>query len=246
MPPVLHKSVSRKSWNILLYSVPGVGKTTLAAGAAEVPELGPVLIIDLDRGLRSVEHVKNLSNTQISSAAELEEVLWALTEPKSEFGAFKTVVLDSVTELVAMDIEDVAEAAAKAGRRPDRDQVQLLDYKWVGQRTLRLLRHLRDIPQNVIFTAKATKILPANAEGQPIPGSKPSEIFPTMPKKVREELAGMVDVVGYLNLESNGTRKLYTEAIGPILAKNRVAGFPAAIDNPTFAMLHSFLSSKTK
>ncbi len=229
----ISNSVSTSKFNVLFYAVPGAGKTVLAASAVDVKELNPVLVLDIDKGLRSVAHLGDkLSHSAISSSKEYEEAIIELAGEKGK--AFKTVVVDSVTELAAIALsETVAAAVQKGGRRTDVDASELLDFKISGAKLLRLLRLTRNLPQNVIFTAKAQKIIPRDAEGIEINGAKPIEIFPSLPKKCREELAGMVDAMCYLNEESDHTRKLYTQATGPVHAKNRITGIPPVIDNPT-------------
>lgn len=227
------KDIPAKKLNILLYAVPGDGKTTLAASAIDVPELNEVLFLDIDRGLRSLQdRAGKFSHVQINSAKEFEDAIVELAGEKGK--QYKTVVVDSVTELCAMELEAITKAAvAKGGRRDNVDQTELIDYKLLGSKVLRLLRLARDLPQTIIYTAKATKIVPVNADNLPIPGAVPTEIFPTMPKKVREELLGMVDAACYLAQDKEGVRKLYTTATGPVVAKNRIANLPAIIANPT-------------
>ncbi len=240
----ISNSVSVSKFNILFYAVPGAGKTVLVASAVDVKEFGPVLVLDTDKGLRSVAHLGDkLSHVSISSSKEYEEAIAELAGDKGK--AYRTVIMDSVTELAAIVLaETVAAAVAKGGRRTDIDAPELLDYKLLGAKLLRLLRLTRNLPHNVLFTAKAQKVMPKDADGLEISGAKPTEIFPALPKKVREELAGMVDAMCYLNQESDGSRKLYTQQLGPVHAKNRIAGVPAVIDNPTMKCFDTKKESK--
>ena len=225
--------VSDSKLNILFYAPPGVGKTFLAGTALEVPSLGNVLFLDVDQGLLAVKHHGDkIKSVPITSSASFEEAIVELAGPKG--AAYQTVVVDSVSELAAIALQEVmAAAVAKGGRRDNVDQSELLDFKVSGQKLLRLLGMAKRLPQTVIFTAKEQRVVPQDANGLPIPGAKPTEIFPSMPKKVRTELAGFVDLVGWLSKDADGvTRTLYTQAKGPVLAKNRIAGLAAEIANP--------------
>lgn len=241
----VNTGVSNTKRNILIYAKPGDGKTYLAATALDVPSLGNVLFLDVDNGLLSIaERGDKVKHVPITSSADFEAAVLELASPKG-IAEYQTVVVDSVSELAAIALQEVMKAAVdKGGRRDNVDQSELLDFKISGQKLLRLLGLAKKLPQTVIFTAKEQRVVPQDANGLPIAGGKPTEIFPSMPKKVRTELAGFVDLVGFLNVEADGSRKLYTQAKGPVLAKNRIAGMPAEITNPTMKDLVNTYTSK--
>ena len=218
--------------NILIYADPGVGKTVLAGTAIEVSACGNVLFLDLDKGLTSLSHYGDkVKYVPIDSSAEFEAAVKDLAGVDKD--KYQTVVIDSVSELSELELQAVAKAATeKGGRRDNPDQTERIDYKLRGQKLLRLLGLAKRLPQNVIYLAKAGREVPKDAEGMPIPGAKAIEIYPEIPKKVRSEVLGMVDIAGYLHAEADGSRKLYVEATGPIRAKSRVRGVTGVLTNP--------------
>lgn len=229
----VNSGVKASKLNILIYADPGDGKTYLAGTALDVPSLGEVLFLDIDGGLAAVaHHGDKIKHVSIGSSAEYEAAIKDLAGPdKAKYG---TVVVDSTTELSELELQAVAKAATeKGGRRDNPDQTELVDFKLRSQKILRLLGLTKRLSQNIIFLAKAGREVPKDGNGLPIAGAKPTEIYPDLPKKVRAELIGMVDIVGFLHKEADGTHKLYVENHGPIKGKSRIKGVSGILTNPT-------------
>ena len=89
--------------SIVLYGMPGCGKTTLAASAVDVPELRDVLILDFENSSAAVaekygEH-PNLDVVQLRDWKKATQVLdLVLTTPHQ----YKTVVIDPVNGLMQL------------------------------------------------------------------------------------------------------------------------------------------------
>lgn len=89
--------------SIVLYGMPGCGKTTLAASAVDVPELRDVLILDFENSSAAVaekygEH-PNLDVVQLRDWKKATQVLdMVLTTPHQ----YKTVVIDPVNGLMQL------------------------------------------------------------------------------------------------------------------------------------------------
>ncbi len=231
--------------NVLIYADPGVGKTFFAATAMDNPVCGNVLFLDIDKGLTSISHYGDrVKHVPIDSTVEFEQAIKDLAGPDRD--KYQTIVVDSLTELSELEIQAIAKAATeKAGARRDNpDFVELVDHKIRGQRLVRLFGLVKRLPQNIIFLAKAAREMPKDSEGQYIAGAKPLEIYPDLPKKVRGEVLGMMDIAGYLHKEADKTRKLYLEATGPIKAKSRVQGVDGVLTNPTMKDIFKSKGSK--
>lgn len=242
----VNSGVKTSKLNILIYAAPGVGKTVLAASAIEVPACGNVLFIDVDNGLASVAHYGDkLKYVPVGSTQEFETVLKDLAGVDRE--KYQTVIIDSITELSELEIQAVARAATEKGNKRDNvDEVHLVDHKLRGQKLNRLFGLAKRLPQNIVFLSKAGKEVPKDANGLPIPGAKATDIYPEVPKRVRGELMGAVDIAGFLNLESDGSRKLYLEQTGPIQAKSRVRGVTGVLTNPTMKDIFNPKGATTK
>lgn len=59
---LLQDAVEQEHLSILLYGAPGCGKTLLAATAADVPTMQDVLLIDLEKGKRTLHNNKLIKN----------------------------------------------------------------------------------------------------------------------------------------------------------------------------------------
>lgn len=213
----------------LIYAKPGTGKTQLAATAMDHEDLKDVLFINVEGGLLTVadrevlaiDIGRNSDGTPNGKVvADLEKVIWDVVAKKPGYETIKTVVLDSASELQTINLEDVVLEDGKH----DIDMRQLQDYGKDSARLKRVLRMLKDIRFNVIFTAIVrTTTAPES--------TKVVEVAPALTNKVAEALMGYVDFVWYMYKDDAGVRYLLTEEKGPIRAKTRNKKFYDAIGN---------------
>jgi hypothetical protein len=61
-------------------------------------------------------------------------------------------------------------------------------------------------------------------------------VRPNLTPKLAGTLAGIFDVVGYMQLD-NDTAKLQVHPTNTVTAKTRIGGLPPIIENPTFSDL---------
>src|SRR5690349_4192777 len=92
--------------NALIYGSPGVGKTTLAASAAGHPDLSPVLAINFEGGLLSITSRGDIDAVDIKTMADVDEVFWSLRNKNNGFENYKTVFLDSGSEMQTLALEE--------------------------------------------------------------------------------------------------------------------------------------------
>src|SRR5690348_6819282 len=83
----------------LIYGESGVGKTTLAATAQDHQNLAPILFANIEGGLLSVAHRKDVHAVDVGSTEQLYDLYRALRANEPPFDAIATVIVDNITEL---------------------------------------------------------------------------------------------------------------------------------------------------
>jgi hypothetical protein len=234
MKIVTNKAGSVKpNLNVLVYGPPGAGKTFFAASAMSHKDLSEVLFLNVEGGLLTIAD-REYSSVDLgrdddgrpngNTLKDLEDIVWKVVTKSPGFEKFKTLVLDSVTELQVRDLEDVIAEAKKKGKAREIDELTQNDYGKNTSRMRRILRMLRDANVNVIVTALAKQVTP---EGQ----SVPSEIVPSLTKALAESIQGYMDFVWYLFPDKEGQRRLFTQPTGPVRAKTRHTAFAEKLGN---------------
>jgi KaiC/GvpD/RAD55 family RecA-like ATPase len=100
--------------SMMIYGVPGCGKTVLAGSASVVPEMSPVLFIDCEGGTVSLKrrypkcHRIRVTNPEADGSIVTD---WTLIEKiyqalRKGTYSYQTVVIDSVTELGLIAMQD--------------------------------------------------------------------------------------------------------------------------------------------
>ena len=246
MPKKLTVRDVARNMKICVYGPQGAGKTTFAAMAQDHPDMKDVLFLDCEGGLMSVVSRGDIHYERIHSTRQLEEIFWKVANGDPEYQRFKTFVIDSVTELQAVNLEEVvSEAVEKEKRRrrqqeTDRsiDEPHLRDYGKSTTQLRRILRWYKNLPVNVILTALPKYIYPPKKEGQQEGDQQPIEVRPDVTDKLGNALMGLVDAVWYLYTEDvrdeNGnvvgkSRFMLTQDYGPFRAKTRGQQFAQAL-----------------
>lgn len=215
--------------NILLYGEPGSGKTWLAGTANNSPATKPVLLLDVEGGTTTLRTQTDIDVMQIRTMSQIEEAHAAVNKNP---GYYKTVIIDSITELQKLDMRTLMLAQKEA--RPDSTDVYVPSQReWgkSGERVRMIIRGFRDLECNVIVTALL-------AEKQ---DEKTNIIymFPSLPGKLRSEIPGFFDIVGLLtaNDERVGdetiiTRKIQFAKTTRVIAKDRTSALPDVMFDP--------------
>lgn len=150
LPGVKKISEIKRPRSTVLYGRSGTGKTTLAA---DWPK--PMLYLDIkDEGTDSIADVKGIDVKEIEDPDDLDEViLWLIRNP----GKYKTVVLDTMSQLQEMVVEDVAQEQKKKlkGKRAgDFGTLTKQDWGKVSSRLKSWIIDLRDLPMETVFIAQ--------------------------------------------------------------------------------------------
>lgn len=228
LDPILTKIMQRISrpeqistyLKVMLYSEPGVGKTTLAATAPNP------LVIDVERGTRVLAN-KDVDILEFVSIEQVEKVIEYAVKGDPAFVKYDTFVFDSLSEMQRRMLDQQLGKASKAIGTA----VYKADWPMYGENTQRLrslMSRFRDLNKHIVVTAQAKQ---DKDESSGIVMWRPD-----LTPKLAATVTGLFDVVGYMRIDSKGERILQVQPSKTIVAKTRVQ-LPKEIVNPTWATL---------
>tara|TARA_R100001244_G_scaffold131911_1_gene106221 strand:+ start:994 stop:1728 length:735 start_codon:yes stop_codon:yes gene_type:complete len=185
---------------LLVYGSAGSGKTVLCTTAPS-----PTLIISAEGGLLSIRNA-DVKAIEVKSVADINEIYdYLYNNPKE----FKTVCLDSISE--------VSEVVLANEKEKTKDPRQA--YGTVIDEMMRLLRQFRDLPMDVVMTAKQDRL---RDEGQ---GNNVLYMPSMVGAKLPQAIPYLFDEVFALRVDKNDegetTRWLQTEKDWQYEAKDR-------------------------
>jgi hypothetical protein len=237
---------------MLLYGAPGVGKTTFAAQAGDHPALSPVLFLNFEGGLLSVVERGDVDAVDINRMSDLEEVYESLRTQDPAYREYRTIVIDSGSELYNQALVEATETgitrAARQGKNSDRtlDDTQLDDYGRASKQVFRIFRAFRDLPINLITTSTARFTYPRNADKTLV---DPIDVGPSFSGNLATQMLGLFDFVHFMyltdNEEGETIRCVLTEKAGVYNAKTRGFTFAqslgAVVENPYLPSMYDLL-----
>lgn len=224
--------------NMLVYGEFGVGKTYLCGTAQDHPKTGPILLLDAEGGTVTLRHRKDIDVVQPRTLEDISKIHEQLRVNND--GYYKTVVIDSLTELADLDMREVMRKMHQA--RPDRDPDVADKREWGIVRThmRRIVRAFKDLPMNTIMTALLLQ------DKDDITGK--TTFYPSLSGKMRTEIPGFFDVVGYMSSQVDGEetiRRIQFLKTDKVTAKDRTSSFGSYLENPTIPMMFDLLMNST-
>lgn len=227
--------------NLLVYGDAGAGKTWLTGTADDDPRTRPLLILDVEGGLTTIRHRKDVDVISIRSVPELEaahkQLYDSIDRDKNEM-YYKTVAIDSLPELADLDMRTIMLKAYQANPdKVDKDVPSQREWGKSRAHVRAIVRAFRDLPCNIIMTAQVATL---QDEGQP------TKFFPGFAGKLRTEIPGFMDIVGYLYPENEAgvvVRKMQVQGTRRVVAKDRTSALGMIVENPTIPMLWDLINS---
>jgi hypothetical protein len=223
-----------KYLNLLVYGDSGVGKTTLAGSADEVPELRPVIVIDNEGGTESlVRSYPEVEHVRVTTWREMQAVYDELHRGNH---GYQTVVLDSLTEIQKFNMFQIMADLVAEKPEMDPDVPGIREWGRNLEQMRRFVRGFRDLPMNTIFTALSKK----DKDMQ----SGKVEIMPSLSGKMATEISGLLDIVCYMYVKQvkvDGSdqmiRCLLTKKTEKQVAKDRTNTLKTVETDPTMRLL---------
>jgi hypothetical protein len=242
---------TRSNMNLLIYGKPGVGKTYLAASADWVPEMRPVMYLNIEGGDMTLRHaapdIRKIPEEGSLNWLQLEAVYDQLARqcyngPNPGEFVPRTVILDTLTELQKMNMNFIMTQLVDA--EPDKYDIDVPDIRrWGknGEQIRKWVRRYRDLPLNVIMCAHEIEDKD-NMTG--LVSHKPQ-----LSGKLSNEVAGFFDIVTYLYVKTEDregkmvpVRKLLTGHLEGFVAKDRSGALPLVIEDPTMKTVYEHVT----
>lgn len=212
---------------MLLYGATGVGKTTLAASAADVEGMCPVLFCDCDRGLLSVrQRTEGIDFVEIENYQHLSAIFKASVD---EDFPYHTLIIDGFGELY--DLQLGIRTTTEGHELPE-----LRDWYHMITLTKRMLRRMKRLPIHVIFTTLDT-----------FDKEEPTGTIyrrPALPGQLAGAVGEHFDIIGWLSVslgrspEPSPVRLLQVQPFRRVAAKDRSGRLKPVVENPTMAQIY--------
>lgn len=152
-----------------------------------------------------------------------------IKEPKR----YRTVIVDSLTEVNAYCMNQLLGINANTGLQEETSTAEFKEYKMQNSMVLRLVRSFRDLPMHVIFIA---------ARQYDKDDAQRMIFMPDLTGKLAGQVQGFLDIVGYLvigqNEQGKTVRQLNVQPSSRWSAKCRLSNFKkASWQDPTMEQI---------
>jgi hypothetical protein len=233
-----------------LYGKAGTGKTTLSATYPK-----PILYLNIrDNGTDSIADVEDIDVVHINTSEELQEqLLWCHKKAAKGKLKYKTVVLDTVSQLQGILVEEAcAKKTLKKGQNPG-DFGTLTKQEWGGVSgdLKSVIMDVRNLPVESVFIAQERIFNAGDEEDDGLDEIEP-EIGPRLMPSVKNDLNASVSVIAntFIRLRTTKTKvdgkvkrevtKEYCLRVGPNSVYTTKIRKPKGIQAPDFIVDPSY------
>lgn len=232
--------MSDRALSFLVHGASGAGKTTFATTGPK-----PLLILDVEMASRFVRaEIKKVKWNPLTDAPPVDDGTWdicvvnvdawnkaekAYEWLKSRKHPFKTVVVDSISELQAKAVEDIK----------GRQQLQTQDWGKLLSRMAFFCRDLRDLTGDDDNIIEAVVITAMSRQDGDV-------LKPYLQGQISSQIPYWLDITAYLYVtqeadtatgEVTDTRNLLVGRHPNFEAKSRVPGLPNVIQTPNIKVM---------
>lgn len=226
-----------------VYSDPGVGKTQFAGTAEDCSDLvSSPIFFDIEGGTMTIAD-RNMPVLTITKWSEIQEAYTDLFNmcysPTYDGPKYDMAIIDSMTELQKILMVDLMKEVKL--RDADRDVNVPSKREWgiANEMMRKLTRAFRNLPIHVVF------IFLAKEDRDDQTGE--IKVRPSLPGKLATEIAGFLDVLGYMYVavedelgpdgkptgRKSSVRKMLVQPTAKYSAKDRSNKLGLGIRNPT-------------
>lgn len=232
----------KRTW--LFYGRSGSGKTTLAASFPK-----PILLIDIkDEGDESISDVDGIEIAEPQTLEEFEGIFWFLKHhPRGK--RFKTVIIDTVTQLQALIVTDVGSRKSKAkfaGKKPPGSWGSMTKQDWgtVGEIMKTQIMNFRGLSSQTVFIAQEKMVDVDEGNDDGVEDIISPEVGPAVMKSMATLVCSASSFIGHTFIRSrivkNKLRKKriteYCMRVGPNPVYITKARKPKSIVMPDFVV----------
>lgn len=174
-------------------------------------------------------HCTYRDSGNLTKLKELESKLRSDYDPDAPPRIYKTVIIDSLTELETFSMYQLLGITDKTTLDEETAQAEWGEFKRNNTQILRAVRAFRDLPMNLIITGAAAYIQNEN---------KKFIYQPALTGKLAKQVQGFMDIVGFLAMVSDGqggdVRRMFVQPGSQYDAKCRFSQYKEKyFENPS-------------
>lgn len=243
-----------------LYGRSGSGKTTLAGSYPK-----PILYLNIrDNGTDSISDVDDIDVVNIDTPEELQEqILWCHTRAKKGKLIYKTIVLDTLSQLQGILVEELGEKkklSGKGKRAGDFGTFTMQEWGSIAGDLKSVIMDIRNLPVESVFIAQERIFNAGDEEDDGLNQLEP-EVGPKLMPSVKNDLNASVSVIGNTFIRIRVTKekdpetkkvvkkveKVYCLRVGPNsvyatkIRKPKGIEAPDFIEDPTFRKIKAIM-----
>lgn len=239
-----------------LYGRSGTGKTTLSATWPK-----PILYLNiLDNGTDSISDVEDIDVKDIETSDDLKEViLWLTKQAGRGKLEYKTVVLDTLSQLQGILVKELGEEkglAAKGKKAGDFGTLTKQDWGKIAGDLKAVVMDIRNLPVESVFIAQE-RVFNIGDEEDDGAGQLDPEVGPKLMPSVKNDLNASVSIIGntFIRIQvttkkdergkkTREVKKQYCLRVGPNQVYTTKIRKPKGIEAPDYIIDPSFRKIK--